>query len=278
MVDPDEGSSLSYIPTTLVSGVTCANISPEDVYPKIACWHSAVICSVPNLPLDVMEGFLRRIWKPYSIDKICLARHGLFLVRFHNLGDQQVVVEKGIFFFFDKKPLLVKPWNPELDLKIVSLTSLPVWVQLHDLDLKYWGLGSLSKLGSTLGIPIKMDKYTMDKRVSVRVPVSYEWKPVKCTHCHLFGHLENECRRKNKTKLVWQPIKPPMTAPNLPDQAEKDVGKQVDTDGFTPVTKRSSPCPSPMVRSSTAVSLASQQLIHNQFDILTQQAPEHSTL
>ena len=68
-------------------------------------------------------------------------------------------------FFFDNKPLLVKLWNPELDLKTDTLTSLPIWVQFHELELKYWGLDSLSKLGRTLGIPIKIDRYTMEKRM-----------------------------------------------------------------------------------------------------------------
>jgi len=44
-----------------------------------------------------------------------------------------------------------------------SLQILPIWVQFPELDIKYWGLESLSKLGSMLGVPIKTDRVTKGK-------------------------------------------------------------------------------------------------------------------
>ena len=35
-----------------------------------------------NPPLEVIKGFLTRIWEGYEIDKIWMARRGVFLVRF----------------------------------------------------------------------------------------------------------------------------------------------------------------------------------------------------
>jgi len=49
-------------------------------------------------------------------------------------------------------------------------------------------------------------EFINDEEVVIRVLMSYEWKPVKCTHCKMFGHLELDCQKKNKTKLVWQPV------------------------------------------------------------------------
>ncbi|KAJ8428135.1 hypothetical protein Cgig2_017733 [Carnegiea gigantea] len=188
MVDPNEGSSLNFIPATVVNGVKHANITHKDVTPEIGYWQMAVICSVlSSIPsLDVIEGFLRRIWQSYSIDKINL------------------------------------------------------------------GLDRLSKLGSTLGIPIKTDRYTKEKRmvkyarllidmaldapcsnfinfindqeVVIRVLVSCEWKLVKCIHCKMFGHLESDYREKNKTKLVWKPVQHKELAQTIPTQAEKAEG------------------------------------------------------
>jgi len=86
------------------------------------------------------------------------------------------VVQKGVFYF-DNKPLLVKPWNQEMDINTETITSLPIWVRLLDLDIKFWGMASLNKLGSTLGIPIKTDKHTMEKtrlsyaRLLIDIPV-----------------------------------------------------------------------------------------------------------
>ena len=68
--------------------------------------------------------------------------------------------KKGLYY---SKPFLVKGWNSEMDLLTESIKSLPLCVQLPNLDIKCWGQSSLSKIGSTMGIPIKTDKYTRDR-------------------------------------------------------------------------------------------------------------------
>jgi len=138
LVNQDEVTSLNFIKSSMINGVKCVKIDTEDVTPKIEYWQSAISCSVlgANPPLEIMEGFLRRIWQSLDIDLICLVKKGVFLVRFNNLEDQSTVVKKGVYYF-DSKPLLVKPWNPEMDINIVSITSLTIWVRFMDLDIKY---------------------------------------------------------------------------------------------------------------------------------------------
>ena len=101
-------------------------------------------------------------------------------MRLINLADQLIVVQRGVYYF-NNLPLLVKSWNLEMDLNLEAITSLPIWVRFMYLDIKYWGLASLSKLGSILHIPFKIDKYTMDKtrfnygRLLIDIPVSGEF-------------------------------------------------------------------------------------------------------
>ena len=109
------------------------------------------------------------------------------------------------------------------------------------LDIKYWGLESLSKIGSILGVPIKTDRFTKDRlflhyaRLLVEMPIAgpfpkfieffnaddelirqevkYEWKPIKCTHCHMLGHEAIVCRKKS-ARLAWgQKVPGPVSAP-----------------------------------------------------------------
>jgi len=56
-------------------------------------------------------------------------------VRFANLQDK-MAVEKRRIYYFDSKPLLVKGWNPKMDLKIDEIKSLPLWVQFPNLDIR----------------------------------------------------------------------------------------------------------------------------------------------
>ena len=224
MGDPNEDTALDLIPTTDIQGTKYAKIVEANVADEIAYWQNAVICCVlgENLPIEVIDGFVRRIWKGHEIDKVLLIKKGLYLVRFNELNDALAVAQKGVFHF-DQKPFIVKAWNLEMEMVIDTITSLPIWIQLHDLDIKYWGLQSLSKLSSILGIPLKTDKHTKEKlmlkyaRLLVEIPlegsfpdfiefaneknviirqkVVYEWKPIKCTHCRMFRHIKEDYRK-----------------------------------------------------------------------------------
>ncbi|KAJ8428194.1 hypothetical protein Cgig2_031471 [Carnegiea gigantea] len=262
-MNPDEGTSLKFVQAPLGNDRKCSKINPQDVAPEITFWQSAILCAVlgANPPLEVMDGYFRRIWSAYEIDKICLVQTRLFLVRFINQSDQLKVVSRGVYYF-DRKLMVVKPWNPEMEIYTAEIKSLPIWVQFHGLDVKYWGMKSLSKIRSLLGIPIKTDRYTNertllrysrvlidilladdfpeyvefanDKDVLIRQSVVYEWKSFKCSHCMMFGHQEDGCRRKHRIRQEWRPIQ--STVPS--NQPIPSTLQAPDEEGFVNVTRR----------------------------------------
>ncbi|KAJ8425385.1 hypothetical protein Cgig2_018474 [Carnegiea gigantea] len=234
IINPDEGDSLSYIQALILNGVQCRTLGPEDVAPEIAHWQSFVLCTVlgANPPLDVIERYVHKIWAAYEIDQVYLVRAGLFLVHFKNLEDQLDVVNKGVYYFA-RKPFIVKPWNAEMEINTEEICSLPIRVQL---------LTSLSKLGSSLSIPLKTDKYTRDKSmlkyarllidiplkgsfpdyidfandkgVLIRQSVFHEWQPIKCLHCLMFGHQEEQYRKKQHVHQEWKVVTKPPPGPD----------------------------------------------------------------
>ncbi|XP_074278109.1 uncharacterized protein LOC141601711 [Silene latifolia] len=134
------------------------------------------------------------------------------------------VLKQG-HFLFDNKPLIIKPWSPELDLVKHEVQSVPVWVKLHRLPLKFWEKG-IPRISDLLGEFIKCDQATDEKtrigyaRVMielvfgnplpdkvkfldehgemVEIEVKYEWRPVVCTVCKGIGHAAAKCRRAKK--------------------------------------------------------------------------------
>jgi len=199
-----------------------------------------------------MKGYFNRIWANFAIDKIVYVRKGVFLVRFVHLHEKNAVEKRGCYFF-DSKPMLVKGWNPSMDLQTETIRSLPLWIQLHGLDIKYWGMQSLSKLGSILGLPLKTDKYTKDRQVIryarlliempiegpfpehieffneegilIRQPVTYEWIPTKCTHCAMLGHTEDICKKKRVIRTEWRQV----LQPRAQTQSSKDQPTEVQS-------------------------------------------------
>ncbi|KAJ8419768.1 hypothetical protein Cgig2_018597 [Carnegiea gigantea] len=90
LVDPNEGTKLSFVPPQLINGIKCNRLEKSEVESETIYWQNVVLCTV--------------------------------------LGA-----------------------NPPFE--------------LPGLDIKYWGMESLSKIDSLLGIPIKTDRFAKDKLV-----------------------------------------------------------------------------------------------------------------
>ncbi|XP_060211753.1 uncharacterized protein LOC132639317 [Lycium barbarum] len=146
-------------------------------------------------------------------------------------GTRANVVEQGIQMF-DRKPIIVKPWQPDIEVTKQLMDKIPVWIRLMGLDVKYWGKSALTKIAGLVGNPIRADSATTMKermtyaRVLVEVPlneeyptsvmfeneygkiveqeVEFEWKPVLCTKCKNFGHRLQECRKQIKDVAIQQ--------------------------------------------------------------------------
>ncbi|XP_062109885.1 uncharacterized protein LOC133821756 [Humulus lupulus] len=154
-------------------------IEEEDVEDEVNFWNSPVVCWVlgANRPTQVMEGFFRRIWRTLGVDKIGLLKHGLFIMIFTSMENRDKVLAGG-YYFFDKKPLMLKAWDPNVCLQKDDIRSIPIWIQVHNMDLKYWGARSLFKIVGQLGKPLREDSATKNRdrlqfaRMMVEVSVS----------------------------------------------------------------------------------------------------------
>ncbi|XP_062094246.1 uncharacterized protein LOC133800306 [Humulus lupulus] len=231
----------------------------EDIEEEIAFWNSAMVCYVlgANPPLGVFEGFVKRMWKE-QVDRVGLINHGIFIVRFHNVEKRDEVISGG-FMFFDKKPIIMKPWVASIDFKKENVEKAPIWIQLKGLDLKYWGEKALFKIISQIGNPVMVDQITLRKerlnfpRVMVEVHlkqefpeliyfinerdeevfvfVEYEWKPTLCRNCQGLGHETGICRKQSTQKQAW-------VVKQNPEKDTKENSKKIqDEEGFQEVQK-----------------------------------------
>lgn len=137
----------------------------------------------------------------------------------------------------DDSPVFLKQWEDGMELDKAEFVNLPIWVNILDLPLKYWGM--LERLMTTLGQPIKPDKATaMRNRVKyarylvemnikeefpnqlefknehgvvVAYPVEYEWMPKYCDKCKRMGHETAKCKKEEwaskRQKKIWVPKK-----------------------------------------------------------------------
>ncbi|KAJ8423394.1 hypothetical protein Cgig2_029229 [Carnegiea gigantea] len=216
--DPEEGTNLKFIPPHTINGVRCAKLEQEDVADGIEYWQQSILCSV--IGANPSFEFVKRIWSALDIDKIIHVRRGVILVRFGNLLGKQMVERRGVYYFASK-PFLVKGCNPKIDMHTKEIEFLPLWVQFLDLDVKYWGADSLNRFTkersmiryARLLIDVPLDstfpefiEFFNDNELLIRQQVVYEWKPVKCSHCYMFGHEEPVCKNKNMVRKEWRKV------------------------------------------------------------------------
>uniref|UniRef100_A0A803P6D8 DUF4283 domain-containing protein n=1 Tax=Cannabis sativa TaxID=3483 RepID=A0A803P6D8_CANSA len=184
--------------------------------PSIVCYVLGV-----NPPLQIMEGFAKRMWGD-KLDRVKLLSYGIYIIRFNNEEFRDQVLNGG-FIFFNRRSVIMKPWNPNDTFSKEDVTRVPIWIQLEGLELKYWGEKSLFKIVGQMGKPIMVDAITkererlsyprilievsMDKKLpemlefedeqgwNSSIGVKYEWKPSICTHCSGLGHIADDCRK-----------------------------------------------------------------------------------
>ncbi|XP_057250015.1 uncharacterized protein LOC130591113 [Beta vulgaris subsp. vulgaris] len=184
------------------------------------------------------------------------------------MESRDIVLNDG-FQFFDKKPLIIKAWSPDLDLSKEVIHTVPMWIQLHKLDLKYWGEKSLAKIAGQVGKVLRTDQATSkrerlqfarvmieaevnqgfpdqirflnEKEVLTSIDVIYEWKPEKCGKCDQYGHLSDNCKKKEVTR-VWQrkanvevPLKTQHTEKNIREFKEVAGPSKARTQQASPV-------------------------------------------
>ncbi|XP_019258689.1 PREDICTED: uncharacterized protein LOC109236904 [Nicotiana attenuata] len=186
----------------------------DDIKDELVYWKTAVICYVlgSNPHLTVIDGYFRRILGGLGIDKIAQINRRVFLIRFHTVESRTQVIEEGVQMF-DKKPIVVKPWEPDVDVSKENVDRIPVWIRLKGLDIKYWGKNALTKIAGLIGKPLKVDRATTNKerlafaRVLVELSINQQYpKQVmfenevgensKARDCRKLHREEAETRRK----------------------------------------------------------------------------------
>uniref|UniRef100_A0A803PRM4 DUF4283 domain-containing protein n=1 Tax=Cannabis sativa TaxID=3483 RepID=A0A803PRM4_CANSA len=161
--------------------ITPPILRSEDIEDEVHYWSSSIVCYVLgyNPPLSVIDGFIRRVWKG-KVDKVGSLSYGVFLVQFDTVEIRDEILNGG-YVFFNNRPVVMKAWDPKVNFKKEDIRSVPIWIQLPDLELNYWGEKSLFKIVGQLGTPLQVDAMTKERnklsypRVLIEVAIQQEF-------------------------------------------------------------------------------------------------------
>ncbi|KAI0515916.1 hypothetical protein KFK09_008586 [Dendrobium nobile] len=171
---------------------------------------------------EALSSAIKKTWSLTGSVQLLSLNDGFFLFRFTCRDDFDMVWSRDVWFLLGK-PFVFQKWHPKFISKREELTSVPIWVKIHDLPLACWNSEGISRIASKIGIPVAADKLTELKRrltyaricvlfdnqatfpevirVSldgdeVSLKVQYEWRPSPCDHCKSLMHFSSSCPSK----------------------------------------------------------------------------------
>ncbi|GJW29034.1 putative reverse transcriptase domain-containing protein [Tanacetum coccineum] len=146
-----------------------------------------------------------------------------------NYDGVDAILENGPWFIRNN-PLILKKWDPDVNLLKEDVGNFHVWVKLHGVLMTVFSEDGLSDIVTKLGTLLMLESYTSDMcmhswgrssyartlielqayialkdTIVVAIPelvgegfymctihVEYEWKPPRFSSCKVFGHRLNE--------------------------------------------------------------------------------------
>ncbi|KAL3740394.1 hypothetical protein ACJRO7_021643 [Eucalyptus globulus] len=190
----------------------------------------------------MIEQTLKNIWGSKLVDMLADDQEFYY---FHILDPEfrRKILEEGPITVA-RIPLILQQWKPLMELKKAKQTSVPVWIRLKNLPLDLWSAPTISVIASSVGKPLHVDQRTEGTRmisfarvcveiqanrprvstvevnvdgVTRSIAVNYEWRPLECSKCGVFGH---------KCDVAPPPVRP------LP--APLDTARPLDQPAETP--------------------------------------------
>ncbi|CAK8541602.1 unnamed protein product [Lathyrus sativus] len=158
---------MKFVALGVVDGEVEIEIEAVDVESKVKFWESVLIMHVlgEELSVNVVKLFMKN-WNFVKLPNMFYNDEGFFILQFHSFHDKDSVLTKGPYTIHNR-PMLLREWKSNFNMKKDMLKTMPLWVKLFQLPLHLWGARSLSKIGSAIDAPVVTDEFTTNKlRVS----------------------------------------------------------------------------------------------------------------
>ncbi|GJY27252.1 retrovirus-related pol polyprotein from transposon TNT 1-94, partial [Tanacetum coccineum] len=108
----------------------------------------------PNIAggLSIVANYVRNTWGKYRLVKSMLnSSTGLFFFQFSSMDGLDSMLENGLWFSRNN-PLILKKWNPNVNLLKEDVGNVSVWVKLHCVLVAAFSKYGLSAIATKLGL------------------------------------------------------------------------------------------------------------------------------
>ena len=194
----------------------------EAVFEGVSMWKGCLVGQFfdKRLPIHVVRETVDKLWGQHEMPEISTTDNGLYLFRFRDMVARDWVMENGPWYIVGRS-IILRVWQPGMEMLNIQLTSLPIWVKFYNIPLEYWTNTCLGCIASAVWKPLHMDSLIENRtrlsfaRICIEVDLSskfpktarlnlgngkcttirieYPWVPQNCSHCQVFGHKISHC-------------------------------------------------------------------------------------
>ncbi|GJV99093.1 retrotransposon protein, putative, ty1-copia subclass [Tanacetum coccineum] len=253
-----------------------------------------------SMAYPVVANYVRNTWGKFGLVKSMLnSSTGLFSFQFSSTDGLNSMLKNGSWFIHNH-PLILRKWNPDVDLLKEDVGNVSVWVKLYGVPVMAFSKDGLSAIATKLSTPLMLDSYTSDMclqssgrssyarvmielradielkdNIVVAMPkimreryytctarVEYEWKPPRCSCYKVFGHTQEECPKNIGLGVAKNLKKPSQTSRGVP--VGPKVGFKPHKE-YRPVPKK--PTASPRGNKKKGVAHTNEVSNSNSFDV-----------
>ncbi|GKG52992.1 zinc knuckle CX2CX4HX4C containing protein, partial [Tanacetum coccineum] len=86
---------------------------------------------------------------------------GIFSLQFRSMEGLDAMLENDPWFIRNN-PLILKKWNPDVNLLKEDGGNVPVWVKLHGVPVTAFSVDGLNAIATKIDTPLMLDSYTSD--------------------------------------------------------------------------------------------------------------------
>lgn len=170
---------------------------------------------------NVIKAIILKAWRTSKSVQIVGLKENIFLFKFACEGDKKRILELGPWNI-EGFPLILKMWHQNLSVEDMDFSSIPIWIQVHNLPIEYMSKENAVEIGALVGEVLEVDFTSnggicMSKFLRVKVELKVEdplwsgffldrkpqsdlWIQFKyeriadiCFKCGRFGHLKARC-------------------------------------------------------------------------------------
>ena len=104
----------------------------------------------------MIKAIILKAWRTSKSVQIVDLKENIFLFKFACEGDKKRILELGPWNI-EGFPLILKMWHQNLSVEDMDFSSIPIWIQVHNLPIEYMSKENAEEIGALVGEVIEVD-------------------------------------------------------------------------------------------------------------------------